>query len=431
MPVQQLRFAEVPLERNPETGAPSAAYAAWVDTAWEGFHEKPATAQQLEQLLQAEVCDGRVLRGVFDDSRPTDLVDALTPVATYASFTRTMNLGAKLLPAHLITMVTVRPTHRRRGILRKLLSTDLSRAKDAGFALAVLTATEATIYGRFGFGRATEQQVLELDVRGAVDFHAAATGSVVQLVPAKLADIAPELFARFHESQRGSIGRQESYTRMATGAWGDEQPEPDTKLRAAVYLDAHGVIQGYVTYAFAGWESTPPTLKVRDLVAATAQARRELLRFLANLDLVERVTVPMVAANDPLTWALVDPSRISYTQRQHGLWVRVLDVVAAFEAREYRGSGTFTLQVQDPLSLVAGTYRFTLTEGNASISLLEHPEPADASCEVTALGPLLLGACTVTDLVVAGLLKPASPAASATLGSLLDLPGLPHAINGF
>lgn len=434
MLTRQLRIEEVPLARDAHTGAASGGYAAWLNTGREGFHQQPATADQVEQMFQAHEVDARVLTGVYDDSLPADWVDPLVPVATYASFAKTLNVGASLVPAHLVTMVTVRPTHRRRGILRELMTGDLARAKAAGYPVAALTASEATIYGRFGFGRVTEQQTLHLDVRRDVRFHAAASGSVLQVPPHVLGTVAGPVFEAFHASRRGSVGRQEAYLRHATARWGQEGPDPDPKLRAAVYLDPAGEIQGYVTYVFAGWDSKPLTLNVRDLVATTEVARREIFRFLSSVDLIERISHPFAAADDPLGWALEDPSRVSYTGREHCLWVRVLDVPAAFAAREYRGSGTFTLRVADPQGLVAGSYAFAIRDGRAKVTELDEDGPADFSCGAVALGPLLLGACGIGDLVSAGLLEPAEralPAEPAALSELLDLPGVPHAINGF
>ncbi len=297
--------------------------------------------------------------------------------------------------------------------------------------MAALTATEATIYGRFGFGRVTEHQELQLDVRGDVRFHAEPVGSVVQLAPEKLGDIAGPLFERFHASRRGSVGRQESYLRHATARWGEDGPEPDPKQRAAVYLDAAGEVQGFVTYAFAGWDPKPITLNVRDLVATTEVARRELFRFLSAHDLVERVSYPFAAANDPLGWALEDAARIGYGERGHGLWVRVLDVPQAFAAREYRGAGDFTLRVEDPLGLASGTYGFEVGDGQAVVTRLADDAPATVSCDAVALGPLLLSAAGVAELHAAGLLRMEDAGEPDRLGELLDLPGLPHAINGF
>ena len=425
-----LRIATVPVTRSSD-GIPAPAFGAWINTVWEGFYGKTLTADRLEQMFQAYQIDQRVLGAIYDDTRDSQLVDPLVPVATYSSFSKTLNTGNGLLPVHMITSVTVRPTHRRRGILRKLLVDDLRAAKDAGFAVAALTATEGTIYGRFGFGRSTEAQRMDLDVRGDVRFHAEPIGSMVQLAPAKLAEHAPALFERFHAKQRGSIGRQESYLRLATGAWGPESQEPDPKTRAAIYLDESGTPQGYVTYAFAGWDTKPFTLEIRDLVAATPIARREIFRFMCAHDLIERVSYPNAAADEPLGWAIEDPARLSFQDREHHLWVRVLDVRPAFAARSYSRDGSFTLKVTDSLGLAAGSYGFVVSDGRATITEVTDDAQATICCDVQVLGSLLMGSSTVAQLQAAGVLHIEDPTEALRLGTILDLPGLPHAINGF
>ena len=429
------RNSAIRIERfAPETidGVPTRRTDAFNLATSRGFHDGPPEADALKTLAEIAIADGVTFTAVHDDAAVAPSIHADQPVATYAAFPGTINVGGtRPVPVHQITSVTVSPTHRRRGILRTVMTEDLARAREAGMPLAALTASEATIYGRFGFGRVTEQQTLHLDVRGEVRFHAAPVGTTLQVPPPALAGIAPRVFEDFHASRRGSVGRQEAYLRHATGRWGQEGPDPDPKLRAAVYRDAAGEIRGYVTYAFAGWDAKPVTLTVRDLVATSEVARREIFRFLAAVDLVERVSHPFAAANDPLGWALEDPARISYTGREHALWVRVLDVPAAFAARAYRGSGTFTLRVADPQALAAGSYLFEVRDGRAAISPAADDSPFDLSCDAAALGPLLLGSCGVGELVSAGVLESSGRTPEAALAALLDLPGVPHAINGF
>src|SRR5690606_2705188 len=86
------------------------------------------------------------------------------PVATFVSFSGDLNTGAGLLPLHFITDVTVSPAHRRKGLLRRLMTEDLQHAVDQGRPLAALTVSEGSIYGRFGFGIATWHAELEVDV---------------------------------------------------------------------------------------------------------------------------------------------------------------------------------------------------------------------------------------------------------------------------
>ena len=59
------------------------------------------------------------------------------------------------LPCAGITVVGVTPTHRRRGILRRMMRMHLDLAHERGEPIAALWASEGAIYGRFGFGVAS------------------------------------------------------------------------------------------------------------------------------------------------------------------------------------------------------------------------------------------------------------------------------------
>lgn len=60
-------------------------------------------------------------------------------------------------------MVSVAATHRWRGILTPMMRRRLDDVRSWGEPLAVLTAAEPEIYGRFGYGIATHQMSVEID----------------------------------------------------------------------------------------------------------------------------------------------------------------------------------------------------------------------------------------------------------------------------
>lgn len=429
------RFDPSTPEADAAAGTP-ARTLNWFNAARRGFHEKPFTAKEAAVITGAYLVDGRELTAVYDDAATAPGLGAEIPVATYAAFTSSLNTGARLIDAHLVTMVTVRPTHRRRGILSEMITGDLTRAKERGLAVAALHASEGGIYGRFGFGRATEAQSYTVDVRGGLPMHAPAAGSVIQAEPAVLGELIPEVFSRFHAATRGSVDRQHGYLMRGTGAWSDDGFEPDTALRAAVFHDAAGTAQGYVTYVFDGWDAKVPALSVRDLVAATAQAFRELWRFLGAHDLIEAVNYGQAAIADPLPWFLADARRISVTERSDKLWLRILDVPAALGSRSYSRDGTLVLNVRDRLSLTAGSYRLQASGGVGKVTTLPFlktpgAESADGiELDIADLSSLYLGTVRVTDLLAAGRLS-GSPAAAAQAVALFDGPGTPYCITGF
>lgn len=86
-------------------------------------------------------------------------------VGTFRSYDLDLTLpGGAAVPVHGITGVSVAATHRRRGLLSRMMNGDLAAARERGSVAAVLIASEYPIYGRFGFGPATRMAGLTVDV---------------------------------------------------------------------------------------------------------------------------------------------------------------------------------------------------------------------------------------------------------------------------
>ncbi|MFJ7749481.1 GNAT family N-acetyltransferase [Arthrobacter sp. NPDC097144] len=303
-------------------------------------------------------------------------------MATYATMVDSLNVGGgRLLPAHLVTAVTVRPTHRRRGVLRAMMTRDLRRAKDAGLALAGLTASEATIYGRFGFGAATSAAETRVDSRGGLEFTASPAGSIAVADNSKLLSVAPEIYRAHLQGTFGALGRQHGYWMRASGAWSEETSEPDKALRGVIRYNQDGIPDGYVTYKSLGWQTDPHTVKITDLVAASDEAYRELWRYLGSIDLVERLTFDVAPVADPLPWMLAD-------------------------RRRYSGSGTLVLTVRDPLGMANGVWQLDAHGGTGIVHPAEGgtvPAGAEAvDIDIAALGSLYLGGVSAPTLAAAG-----------------------------
>src|SRR5690348_16098260 len=71
--------------------------------------------------------------------------------------------GGSAVPAAGVTMVGVAATHRRRGVLTSMMRRQLDDVRSWGEPLAVLTASEPAIYGRFGYGLATRRLAADID----------------------------------------------------------------------------------------------------------------------------------------------------------------------------------------------------------------------------------------------------------------------------
>ena len=406
---------------------------AWLQACALGFQEPVPTPEHLWRVAQAYECDQRVLTGAYANHRPARAWDPARPVATYASFVEPLNVGGgRSLDAHLIASVTVRPNHRRRGLMRELMTADLRAARDQGRALAALSSMEATIYGRFGFGAATFSRRVEVDTGDRFALTVSPAGSVEVSDPAQLLEIAPELFDRFHAQTLGSVKRPASYPAKVAGMWADDAPEPDRRARAALHYDAAGGIDGYVSYKILPWDSEPRTILVLDIIWAAASAYFGLWDFLASIDLVATVRFANAAMADPLQWAMADRRGFKVTGEDDGLWLRVLDPVVALEARSYEADGDLRIAVRDPLDIAGGVFALSVHHGKATVTPDDSQDPpADVSMGVAALGSLYLGGVRAGTLARTGQVTSTSPAALHLLDALLAHREQPYCVTHF
>lgn len=368
----------------------------WIDGFLRGFHQRRASDDYAARTVAAYRAENSVVRGVWD--RPLPGVPAEVPVATFAHFVKTINTGATIVPAWMITDVTVAPTHRRRGIMRRLMTENLAAAAESDAPVAILTASEGAIYQRFGFGPATREARLRVStshrfrIRDRPD-----DGGRLVIVEGEAAwPLVERVLTDEHAITRGSVDRPAPYEAIYRGYDWDEQSE-DHKQRIAVRFGADGVPDGFVRWVMKTddeWE-----VSVRDLVSTTPAAHLGLWQFLADLDLAEIVTAstPVV---DPLSHALVDPRVVRTTGVGDHLWVRVLDVAAALGARPWFGEDRIVLRVADALGHAEGTYAVTASSGRATVERVDS-EP-DVTLDVETLGSLWLGDVTVDTMVRAG-----------------------------
>ncbi|MCS5718372.1 GNAT family N-acetyltransferase [Herbiconiux sp. CPCC 205763] len=406
------------------------ATRAWLQAETQGFHEPRLGEKSLVRAAAAMVSDGQMLTGAYARTRPEASLGAEVPVATFATFERSINVGGVApLPAHLISAVTVRPTHRRNGILREMMTTDLDRAVADRYAIAALTVSEATIYRRFGFGVATTVHSISVATDQRFRLLTSPRGRCELIDAREIATLGPAIFAGFHASRVGSVDRHTKYWGRVSGLDG-EKSEEDPSVRGALHYDDAGVIDGYVTYKFSGWESDPQIVEVVDLVAQNADAYLGLWQFLASLDLVGTVTYAAAPADDPLRWALADWRLVSVKNVNDWLWMRILDVVAAFEARGYVNDGSTVFAVSDPLGHAAGGYRMRVEGGRAEVTRDDAAAP-DLELDASALGSVYLGGADPRVLAAAGQISERSPGAAAAFARLLAPAQQPYGITHF
>nr|WP_269151204.1 sterol carrier protein domain-containing protein [Spelaeicoccus albus] len=241
-----------------------------------------------------------------------------------------------------------------------------------------------------------------------------APGSVEIVDAGKLREIGPAVFDDYHRVQIGSVGRQGEYADIISGDLG-ENGEPDPAVRAAVHYDDAGVIDGYVSYKFAGWGQTPGTIDLIDLIALNPGAYRGLWEFLGSIDLVTRIKIPGALGDDLLAASLVDARTVNVTEDRDHLWLRILDTAACLEARDYDADGRLTFRVDDSLGYAAGTYLLEVAGGRGTVTKEPDDAPSDFKLDVADLSAIYLGAVSPLTLIDAGRITAASRDVATTL----------------
>lgn len=391
------------------------AFTAWVQAEARGFHSgRPAQPQLDEQLRHIGY---RRTSGVWDDTA----FDAAVPVATVSSWPTTMTVpGERTVPAWAISSVTVAPTHQRRGIARALLEAELRTAHQLGLPVAILTVSEATIYSRFGFAPAAMTADLAIETRRASWTGPAASGRVHFVSLEQLNVLGRPVAERAWRRTPGETDLDDYLWGRLIGLLDDEENE-SRKLRAVLYRDEAGNAQGFAVYRLTGDLSdfAAHTVSVGYLCAATDDAAAGIWRYLLELPLVSRVVAPLRSEDEPVSWQVNDARAVRTTRLRDHLWVRILDIRGALEARRYSAPALIALDVTDPLHFTQGRYLLDIdASGSATVSELEGEAPTDAAAirlTVNELGALYLGGVSARTLVRAGRIDELRPRSADTV----------------
>src|SRR5947207_3359446 len=116
--------------------------------------------------------------------------------------------GGGSVPAAGVTVVGVLPSHRRRGVLTSLMQEQLADSRARGDAVAYLWASEAPIYGRFGYGLASRAGTMNLArERGAFAQPFTPRGTVRLVDVAEAARVFPPLYEEAFAQRPGLFSR--------------------------------------------------------------------------------------------------------------------------------------------------------------------------------------------------------------------------------
>ncbi|WP_445256563.1 GNAT family N-acetyltransferase [Nocardioides aurantiacus] len=390
-----------------------ATFEDWIRAVSRGFQE--------EHHPETLALD----REVFEDDRSFGFTVDGRWVSTCGALTRELTVpGGGSVPTAAVTVVTVHPPYRRRGMLSAMMRHQLEDVARRGEPLAALWASESLIYGRFGYGPAVSRQVLHGRTR-SLDYLPDVTtgGSVDEVTREQLLSVVRPLHERLRRESPGTMGRP------ADHSWEFalfDQPfarNGATELRHVVHWSEAGEVDGFATYRFKeGDSSTEPAGEVRigELWAEDRVARATLWRYLLDLDLARTFRTRNSPSDEPLR-LMVRDARAVGTEVLDALYVRIVDVAAALRARSYAAPVDVVLEVADDL-LPANAGRWRLrSDGPAGTTTVERTDdPADLALGVLELGTAYLGGVRLGDLHRVGRVTEHTPGAVAATGTALS-----------
>jgi predicted acetyltransferase len=399
---------------------------------FDGFHTVDMHAFHGSPLSEH---DRELVLGRFEFDRSLAAFDGATPVGTAAAYSFQLSVpGHQTLPAAGITWVSVLPSHRRRGVLTSMMRRQLADVHDRGEPVAVLWASEAAIYSRYGYGRAMWHADFALHRGEGALAKTAPADPKVRLRIVDPAAALPEL-AKIYDvvlpTRPGFIARNEAWWQQVI------YDPPDDRNGASplhcVLAEDSGGPRGYALYSgLNSWDSETSlpdgVLTVREMMFADPAASTSLWADLLSRDLTTEFRLRQRPVDDPLLYQLADPRR-ARPRLKDALWVRIIDVPGALARRRYSCPADVVIEVRDEIMPSnAGRWRLTTTGADETGCGLEAscvpaaaagPE-ADVALDVTELGAAYLGGTRLGALAAAGLVTERRPGVVRQLSNALS-----------
>jgi predicted acetyltransferase len=343
------------------------------------------------------------LRHTIETDRALAAVDGDAIVGTTAAYSLRLTVPGGEVGCAGVTMVGVVPTHRRRGVMTALMTHQLREVAERNEPLAALWASEDAIYGRFGYGASTMQALIALPRERARFLDDSPIEGTMRLVDQDEAmRTFPAVYDKVRAETPGMFRRSEPWWRHRN-LRNATKDEPGPIFRAL--LEQEGEPVAYATYRVnQKWErgAARGSVELREVMAATPKGHRDIWKFLCGIDLVESVRSEafFLPHDHPLLLMLAEPRYLGFLL-SNGLWVRVVDVSGALEARSYASDGAVTLEVHDPLlEPNSGTWRLEVEGGRGRAT--KTGDDGDLRLGIGELGALYLGQFTFAQMAAAG-----------------------------
>jgi predicted acetyltransferase len=350
---------------------------------------------------------------------------------TMGAFPFTVRLNGA--PVHMggVTAVGTLPQYRRKGLLRRVMRQGLETMRERNQSLAILWASMAAIYQRFGYGLAASQVTYTFDPRFAQLRQPHETSGRISLLNTDEAYLTiKQLYIQYATARNLHIHR-------AKALWDESalRPKNKEKVYVAIYHNDDGEPRGYIVYRTKEGPHSGPgpdqVLSVADFAALDMDAYLALWEYIRGHDLVGKVEMSnVVGVDDPAPDLLLEP-RMLNRRTSDAIWMRVVDAEQALPQRPYgdRGELVISLPADDMCPWNAGSYLME-TDGRTTDVRRTDRRP-DITVTPNALASLISGHSSATHLARAGLIEALDERGLQTADRLFATTYAPHCPNSF
>jgi predicted acetyltransferase len=348
--------------------------------------------------------------------------DGDTWLGTAAAYSFRLTVpGGRDVGAPGLTDVAVAPSHRRRGILRRMMTWLFDQAVDRGEPVVILWASESAIYQRFGYGIGTLQSAFDIE-RTRVRFirPVEPVGRMRIVDRDEALSLIPPVYEAVRRRTPGALSRNEN--RWANDLLFDaEWMQRGNGAKFIAVLEVDGEVRGYVLYRVLNrWDDRGPdnVVLVLEVIGLDQACERTIWSWLMDLDLAGHVRAQRGPVPHPLLLELTEPRRMGLMIRD-ALLIRIVDVRAALEGRGYAAPGTLTFDLTDvdrPEN--EGRWRLEIADDGGATLTPATDEP-DLRLDTSDLATVYLGAFRFADLARSGRVTECRPGAVAAADRLL------------
>ncbi len=369
--------------------------------------EYPAFARALVEGFSDDMPDEELtnlIKSTLPAERTLAAFDGDEIVGTFGGYDLDLTIPGGHVAMEGTTVVTVFPTHRRMGLMSEMMRKHLENSVANGYPIAGLWASASSIYDRYGFGVASYADTVTMRTRDIVFRDGIDIDRVRRISVEDAHEVLPPVFDSVLRMTPGMYARSAVWWKADVLHDADWTKQGKTSKRIVIHEASDGP-DGYAIYRQQSGESDDGhpngTVHIIEIIAATDRAHASLWSYLTNVDGCPNIRSWNTRVDDPLAMKLVEPRRIKLESHFDALWILILDVVVALEARSYEHDGTIRFTVAGSFRPdVRGSYELSVENGVGSCTRIE--EEAELVLDIDVLGALYLGGCDTSAYASAG-----------------------------